>query len=269
MSPLAETPPELLILFLHLPKTGGSTLRSIVRRQCRPEALYEVHLPHATPAELEAFGRTVSDDGAIIQGHFRFGLHQFLPHECTYITLVRDPVDRLISNYYHALRDPSLEPHHRAIRFEGVALREWASGRRFPWVTNLQTRRLSGPGPSGDVCSEAMLEMAKRNLRERFAVVGTTERFDETMVLLKRTFGWRSVLYAPKNAGTNRPSKGSIDSDTLRAIEDANHFDIELYKHAQGILDEHLARQGLAFEMELAAFKRVNRRYAGESDSLL
>jgi hypothetical protein len=51
------------------------------------------------------------------------------------------------------------------------------------------------PGPPGDSISEAeTLERAIRNLRS-CAVVGLTERFDETLLIAKKTFGWRMPFY--------------------------------------------------------------------------
>ena len=35
----------------------------------------------------------------LVMGHFQYGIHEFLPQEYTYVTIVRDPVERVISHY--------------------------------------------------------------------------------------------------------------------------------------------------------------------------
>ncbi len=48
----------------------------------------------------------------------------------------------------------------------------------------------------------------QKNLQQHFAVVNTTERFDETLALLKQTFAWKKEIasYA-RNVNTDNPKK--------------------------------------------------------------
>lgn len=262
MTSSTETPPQPLIICLHLPKTGGTTLVSIMRRQYSPDAVAGLGVAQPALAPIQRAAQALFPHTAVAHTNLRVGLHAFLARESTYITLLRDPVERVISQYFHILRDPSWSPH-QTLHAERISLKSWASSGRFPRAANLQTARLSGADPSDRPCPAALLQQAKRNLRERFSVVGITERFDETAIMLKRAFHWRSVLYTSQNVGANRPHKASIDAGTLRAIEDANRLDIELYDYARGIFEEQLSRQPADFEMELEAFRRMNRHYDG------
>jgi len=266
MTSSTGTSPQPLIICLHIPKTGGTTLASIIRRQYPPRAVTGIRVAQPALAPVHAAARAVLPHTAVAQTNIRVGLHAFLSRGSTYVTLLRHPVDRVISQYYHILRDPSWPPH-QTLRAERISLKEWASSGRFPRAANLQTARLSGADPSNRPFSDAILQQAKRNLREHFAVAGITERFDETVMMLKRIFHWKSVLYTSRNVGT-RPPRQSINGDTLRAIEEANQLDIELYNYAQGIFEEQLERQRPDFEIELEAFRRVNRRYAGHPSIL-
>ena len=74
-----------------------------------------------------------------------------------------------------------------------------------------------------------MLEIAKRNIEERFSVVRLTERFDESIVLLLGRNGLSCVRV--KVALKSR--KAAIDPGTLRHLEDLNRFDIDLYAFAE------------------------------------
>ena len=56
----------------------------------------------------------------------------------------------------------------------------------------------------------SVLREAKKNLRRHFSFVGISERFDETLLLLGRTLGWRHVYYRPKLVNKNKPDKGNV-----------------------------------------------------------
>ena len=107
-----------------------------------------------------------------------------------------------------------------------------------------------------------MLERAKANLRKHFPIVGLTERFDETLVLLKRAFGWKHIYNFPRQVNRDRPNKESISPDTLNLIAKYNELDIQLYKYAEGMLDKLISDQGPDFEKELNTFRNLMRSRA-------
>ena len=59
-------------------------------------------------------------------------------------------------------------------------------------------RRLRGPEKPPPPLTEGDLAQAKRNL-DRFLVVGLTERFDESFILIRRALGWRLPMYERHN----------------------------------------------------------------------
>jgi hypothetical protein len=101
--------------------------------------------------------------------------------------------------------------------------------------------------------------MAKRNLRDRFAVVGLMEHFDETLLVLQRTFGWRNVYYARQNVTRNHPPKSALPLATLALVAEVNQLDAELYRYAQILFKALIERQGPSFAAELVKFQRINR----------
>jgi hypothetical protein len=173
------------LIYLHLPKCGGTTLNRLIEWEYSPLRIYSVdpsffrwswyrllRWPERRLARLE-----------VIKGHMPFGIHRRLPHPATYITVLREPVERVISEYYFALHY-RLHPQHRAM--QSLSLEQYAATTPHH---NLQCKLLAGlPGPrdflAGD-CTEQTLETAKANLAGHFALAGLTERFDETLALLK------------------------------------------------------------------------------------
>jgi hypothetical protein len=205
----------------------------------------------------------------VLKGHMGFGLHEFMPQPSTYITIMRDPVDRTISYYHHILRKPDHYLHQEVVSGE-MSLKEVVCGEMTPDMDNGQTRLLSGVWntvPCG-CCSTEMLEQAKRNLRDHFAVVGLVERFDETLMLLRKTFGWGVPFYVRANVTPNRPPKASLSQDVLEAVEKYNELDLELYECARQLFEEQVGRRGGSFAMEVQVFRALNRAY-GRTGKLL
>jgi hypothetical protein len=113
--------------------------------------------------------------------------------------------------------------------------------------------------PGYGECDQATLDLAKHNLREHFAVVGLTERFDETLLLLKRTFGWQRIQYTRHNVTRGRPRRDSLDAETLAVLSEYNQLDIALYQYAQRLLADQICAQGPSFARALWAFQLANR----------
>jgi hypothetical protein len=118
--------------------------------------------------------------------------------------LLRKPVERVISEYFYRMVRKSHPLADRNIK--SFSLRDYVE--KLPY-DNVQTKLLAGGNPSydfiGGTCSPAMLETAKRNLTERFSLVGLTERFEETLVLCRIIFGWQVKRYA-----VQRVTRGKI-----------------------------------------------------------
>jgi hypothetical protein len=190
-----------------------------------------------------------------------FGVHESLPQPATYITLLRDPVDRVISHYYMIVRSPA-DIFYNEVTSRKMSLKDFAESGLVPELENGQTRFLGGAGPHVPFgkCTPEILEKAKKNLRDYFSIVGLRERFDETVVLLKKTFGWMNAFYV-KDRPKKRLLKEAISRETLSVIEKYNQLDLELYAFAKERFEELIQLQGPAFEKELRDYRSLNKIY--------
>jgi len=248
-----------LIIFLHLPKTAGTTLARIIDRQYDSIAILSLY-GSMLGEELATIPQNQMDRLRIVTGHLYFGAHAFSSRPGTYVTMLREPIDRVISHYYFVRHEPSNYLYDLARK---MSLKEFVEscGKQEP--NNDQTRLLAGRGHTVrfGICSDEMLDIAKRNLTEHFAVVGISEEFDRSLILMKRILGWRNPFYSKQNVGQHRPRKEDIPLETLRVIETHNTLDIELYRYAKELFQEEIRVQGESFDLETQRFRKLNASY--------
>ncbi|HVX31436.1 MAG TPA: hypothetical protein VHA53_13225, partial [Nitrolancea sp.] len=129
---------------------------------------------------------------------------------------------------------------------------------------NDQTRLLAGRYQAEGALPNAneMLAAARKNLQEHFAVVGLTEEFDRSLLLMRRTFGWGRPFYVRENVSQNPGRSEAISPETRRVIEEYNALDIDLYEEARTRLEDRLRQQNAAAQPELFVFKGLNSAYA-------
>jgi len=255
------------IIFLHLPKTAGSTLGAIVRRQYPPESVY---LRYAGPGtgpfeEILALPEPQRARLRLLMGHLPFGIHETLPGPSRYVTILREPVERVVSHYYFVRRRP--DHHlHETVTSRRMTLRDFVESGIARELENGQTTWM-GWTPEliarDDRSSPELLARARRNLEDRFVVAGLTERFDETLLVMRERLGWtRSIWYRQENVTRNRPALAEIDEDTRALIVERNGLDIELYRYVRDRFEREISDLGPAFGRELRSFRIRNAGYA-------
>lgn len=231
------------LIFVHIPKAAGSSLQDIIVRHYQGCRGFRFTGDPERMAAFAALTQEERDGFDLLQGHVHFGLHTLLSRPATYITMLRDPVDRVVSHYHFVAANAS---HYLHPQIGGLSLHEYAVTRASHELDNDQVRWLCAADhfdvPVGRV-SRAMVEEAKWNLANAFEVVGLMERFDESLSCLAAAFGWRNVA-APtrKNANRHRPALQEVPQATLDSIRRINRYDVELYEFALGLFEEQLAR---------------------------
>ncbi len=252
------------LIFLHLPKTAGTTLRGIIDRQYRRYRIYRMYRPEERAARRRLISSLPPEklrEIGLLEGHMEFGWHTMLPQKSVYVTMLREPVDRVISSYYYIRRDSS-HRLHGAIRGGAMGLEEYLEKRINIEANNGQTRWLSGSSPeSQSGLREDAFERAKENLENHFPVIGIQERFDESLILFRRMFAWGKMYYSSRNVTSSRPKRQAMTDRVLGLIRDLNRMDIDLYEYATKRFNEAVLGEGASFESEVAHFKVANRTY--------
>lgn len=263
--PVAGAAAARTAIFLHIPKTAGTTLSRIVERQYPRRHTYtimETTGPHSgRPQDFAQLPDAQRASIRLVKGHVAFGIHRTLPTPFTYFTMLREPTARVLSHYAHARRDPQ---HNLYPSMQKMTLAEALAQKAHVAMAfdNFQTRLISGiwnTVPFGMV-DEDMLERAKEHLRRYFAVVGLVERFDESLLLLQLQFGWRAVYYTRHNTSAPHYNLEAhpANEQTLQLIRRHNRLDDELYRFAADRCAQQIAQAGPRFRRRLRRFQTIN-----------
>ncbi|MGF1480890.1 MAG: sulfotransferase family 2 domain-containing protein [Cyanophyceae cyanobacterium] len=260
---------QKVVIFMHIPKAAGTTLRYIIQYQANPLAVYEAYGSSSTHRQrlesLKNLSTTDRNKIKIVNAHFGFGLHEFLDRQFTYITMLRHPVERVISMYYYLCRtrpsfakEVDLEDFVKSrVSFTKNDMTKYFSGIKLQIQMQASTRSEDDLDKDYSLTSQT-LELAKRNLKEHFSVVGISSEFEETLVLLRKILGWKLPLYYRSNVSKQRPSLRNIPQSTLFLIEEYNDLDIQLYSYAQAFFRELIQQQGSSFAQEVEELKKAN-----------
>ena len=133
------------LIFIHLPKTGGTTMHAILRRQYRSEKIFRTN-PEEHWESLRVFREFPDEEKSkyrLITGHMRFGIHEDIKNPSSYITFLREPIQRIVSYYYYIL---SYRNHylHQEIKSKSMSLIDVLESGIAREFENSQTRRIAG-----------------------------------------------------------------------------------------------------------------------------
>jgi hypothetical protein len=127
---------------------------------------------------------------------------------------------------------------------------------------NGQAWFLSGGLSTDGFTSSEIIARARENIQNHFLVVGLTEHFDESLILMKRRLGWRKLpFYYRRHVASNRPPSSEVSLETKELIKDHNRLDLQLYKEAQAAFERDVAAMGRSFAIEVRLFRLLNRWY--------
>jgi len=217
----------MITIFPHVPRSGGSTLRLLMDgqfgdrvRRCGTEFFENLA---AAPEEKDPQGTALA-----WYGHHPYGLHEHLKDRCQYITLLRDPIDRIGSVWQRRTRRwPELTLKDVA---EGKA---GSDGKPQPETVNMAVRILSG-SQHLEPMNEENLGRAKSNLLS-FAVIGFTDRYEVFAGKLRDELGWNTVdpdNLPRENVGPEKRPIPPFQIDEAASCA-ALELDLRLYRWAR------------------------------------
>ena len=214
------------VVFLHFPKTGGTTYGAFLKQ----------HLASVTQFESwreVGSGKLEVPDG-LLRGHMLFEQVRHLQKKCLFVTIMRHPLERTISYYHHMLRYPA-HPHHETAMsisldeflYQGNAASEYLTllDRVPDWNANPPRARPS---------ENQRISLQRALLRlERFDSIGSAddmERSIDNLAQLLRVDAPPKVEHL--NKGEHRMDKLDISPTAISSFEEHAKADLAIYDRA-------------------------------------
>lgn len=238
-----------MLIFIHINKTGGNTVSHILRssygiRHCPVEPWHGLWGgPPFSADDLQRL-RKFYPNLKSIGGHRVTGYVDFQPNgtELRYFTLMRDPLKRCASRFQFNVQSRGKKD---------LVFEEWI---QQDYARNLATKWIAGV----EDVAEAIRIIKAKNI-----FVGLTERFDESMVLLKALMANDlNISYKPVNtARDNTIAKGLLANESTRQIlVEAQKSDLELYNYVtQELYPVFQQEYGPSLQADVADYQRTRR----------
>ena len=233
--------------FVHIAKTAGTTLTSILRRSFGVQHFDDRILNRPMTAQdlrrLRKIVPTITSlAGHGIQPHL--DLHEAEP-SLRYYTFLRDPIDRAISCFQFVA---VTEPKYQTLEFTPRNLKTWFL-KHTERDNNCQTRHLSG---------KPLASAAIEILNDRIGFLGLVSHFDESLVHLRAWMGdvRLNIHYQAMNVSSQRSGTGKAgtthnyrlrqlrefcgqvkqNSELLDFVQKHNQADLQLFRHAVDVV---------------------------------
>ncbi|MEX2524046.1 MAG: sulfotransferase family 2 domain-containing protein [Gammaproteobacteria bacterium] len=221
------------IVILHIPKTAGTSLRKFVLENYEPEELFFIYSKDShftTQEDFKALTQEQKKNYKVFMGHIGFNPVQFKGLQPTYVSMVRDPVERILSYYHHIMNE------REEWRGRNISLLKYLDTVGDSQLDNHQTRLLSGMHKRP--VTDEHLQKAKQNIKKHFSHIGTTENFDDSVNELCRLFGWSKKEVPRKNVSEGRRKSDYYSDYEINQIRKLNQFDQKLYRFVERLREE-------------------------------
>lgn len=222
---------DTLWIFLHIPKTAGSSFRNAMAERLKPDHNINIDKLRGVKKRNPAFREAIDEFLALdrekrfrfASGHLKMAealrIRESLSRPVRLLTMLRDPVQRVISDYRYQ-RTPA-HPLHEKFCAAFPTLESFVQSRRSQ---NKMFRHLALPGDS--------VEGAIARLEREFSLIGLVEMYPLSLKLCSELIGTAiptsSRLNVTQTTGGNEVEVSDALADRIRAL---NGKDEVLWSH--------------------------------------
>lgn len=220
------------ILFDHVPKCGGTSVNYLLRKNYRDRKIYWIDGtdPLRSVAEFKALSKKERWEFDLVAGHLAHDLLDYVHPESLRVTVLRNPVDRIVSHYYYA---KSNNEHYLydVIHSKNLSLDEYVQSEISDELRNWCTMHFSGfSRDSAESDPQGAVEAAYRVLMEKYNLVGIMELYSCFSKQLCEMANLLPIREAVKqNVNVMRPKTDEIEPDVINNVIRLNSLDLKLY----------------------------------------
>lgn len=102
---MREYDPNFPLIAIHVPKTGGTSIRQLYKEWFGDGFLTHYKKGGNLPQKHNLLARKAEMTPIVVYGHFnklkQFGIEHYYPEVKQFVTILRDPFERAVSRYFH------------------------------------------------------------------------------------------------------------------------------------------------------------------------
>ena len=218
------------IIFHHIPKTAGTTFRSILIRQYNQDKVYDIWGDKKLIINnFKNMSKNRRYRYKLILGHQAFKLYDYINNPLV-ITMLRSPVARVISLYRY-VKGFEWHPYYSIVN--KYSLKEcFINGIYTEWseLSNGQFNSLKN-----SLFETQLMDLIDIKSDENFIIkffhqniiFGLLESFDQSLLYFNKFIGFNNHIYYYKQKLSGYDV--DIDDETIELIKEFNSLDIKLY----------------------------------------
>jgi len=223
------------LVFLHLPRTGGTALAKDILLPNFPRSQW-CHVNYGSDGRPQGgaddplqWGPARRHRIRLLAGHMPLELTQRFPGPFESVTMLRNPVERTVSDYYHCRQNPANPAHEVARNLSLVEFVEQGYG----LTHNCYTRWLSNASYGTRFSTEGEMLQAARATLAAFTLIGITEEFDISVRRICERYRLTQGPLSTENRNVATPRGTGVSAKERRVIMRCNELDVLLYEDAR------------------------------------
>ncbi len=218
--------------FIHIPKTAGTAFKELLYNHFHQDDFFPNRQTVLDNNGLYPhFDQIIKSEEPkkspnILIGHYPYATHQIIKGEVKKTVILRDPIQRAISNVFH------FKNYDKKMK-DLSPLEVYKRGKMH--LNNFQVRYLTDKGINLNMkfitpkpLNEKDLESAIANMQS-CSVVGISEQLDRTVKLTNKVYNWD--LKMPKRVNVAKTEK-NISDKLLNILKKENALEQKLYAQA-------------------------------------
>ncbi len=219
------------IIFNHIPKAGGSSLYFFFQDLFGEDKVFRAKTRNVETeiVTMEDLSDEDKKKHILFQGHFKYGYHKLFDQKCFYFGIIRDPVERIVSNYYYTKSKGVKKAKEYA---NSVTLEEFFenrvqdAGERLGWM---QTEFLTGTDK---------ISKAKPIIQNEYFLCCTTKQLNSCQILLASVYSDKKMKAMKRNVSGSDEKSGEVLDQLKEKYKDLFEVDYKMLRFIRNFYNE-------------------------------